>query len=102
MLLVIVGGAFLVWKSGMLNNLGGGGGGGTTTGGETAYAGPGGPNVDVAGNGCACSNGKCIGNCSQMDSGGLNGMSPKEYVKSKVPGAFYAHRAYRSTWGWGW
>ena len=58
--------------------------------------------LDVSGNGCACSNGRCIGNCSGNNYAGElpSGMTPMEFVKSKVPGAFstrqwaYAGRAY--------
>ena len=68
-------------------DLGGLGGGGGPVVAETG----GGPtDVDVSGNGCACANGRCIGNCSgNVYAGELpSGMTPIEFVKSKVPGAF--------------
>lgn len=76
-----------------IQNAGSGFGGGEMV---TADTGGGTTDLDVSGGGCACANGKCIGNCSgNVYAGDLpSGMTPMEFVKSKVPGAFggYAHR----------
>ena len=103
MLIIVIGGAVLAWKSGILNNitggLGGGGGGNSV---EVSQDGMG-TDIDVAGNGCACANGKCKGNCGAGNYAGQlpAGMSPKEFVKSKVPQAYYTKASpFRTVWGY--
>lgn len=100
MLIVIIGGAFFAYKSGLLDKITGGLGGGN----EVSVSQDGmGTDIDVAGNGCACANGKCKGNCGAGNYAGElpAGMSPKEFVQSKVPQAYYTRSSpFRTRWGY--
>jgi len=70
------------------NVLGGGAqantnGGVSATGDQTATAGGDtGRMTDVSGNGCACSNGVCEGNCSDMEQIDLENFDPLDWVQS--------------------
>ena len=89
-LAIVVVGAVILWKSGIVNSLinevkGIGSGSGTGTGGGGDI------DMEVSGdNSCACSNGKCIGNCSGGSGTLAPGQTPIDFVKSKVPQAYFA------------
>lgn len=40
--------------------------------------------TDVSGNGCACSNGVCEGNCSEMEQIDLQNFSPLDWVEQQT------------------
>ena len=75
-----------IFGGGAQANTGGGGNGGVSASGDqTATAGGDtGRNVDVSGNGCACSNGVCKGNCADMEQIDLENFDPLSWVEQNT------------------
>ena len=74
---------------GALGGLGGGtmtqtqtGSGGTNVSKSTCKNGD--CNIDVSGNGCACANGVCKGNCSDMEKIDLENFDPLDWVQQQA------------------
>ena len=53
----------------------------TSGNGQVSAGGDTGRMTDVSGNGCACSNGVCEGNCSDMEQIDLENFDPLDYVQ---------------------
>ena len=72
-----------ILKGGLLGGLGGAQASAGGNGGLQVATGNGGGSydVDVSGNGCACANGHCKGNCSDMEQIDLANFDPLEYVQ---------------------